>query len=580
MQGKSLPRPAQIGNRSDNPLVSDPRAEIHPMLLPAESLNQPLPLPQALLHVAASLVDGQIATGQPMAASRPYNWQAIRALAYLPTQPEYRNRLEQYGEGLRSLFVAIRDQKTPPDNRQTGHLAETYAILKATGRLAWTPGIEELLLRGAGHLREKLESYADLTHFTSSNLGTGTNHGAVYLASLYRVGRLLDRPQDCELALSVGRRLMQDQHPDGYWVETTGGPSVLYNHLTAACAGRMARWTGEAIFEQAMRRAADFQRRMSYPDGTDVETVDGRCRYHALPMAWGGFIHTDTPAGRGYLQNRLQTFVRRYQHVGFHSHGGEHAALFCEDHALWIDGPTVPATPARVDTLGAPAVHAVVRREGPWCFTLNGLSHLPRGWGNFTIDRSSLFSLWHANCGLIVNGSGEPGPTPAQSFQFQAEDTVRYAIPETVHIETEVAGDRGNAKPARLVAEYRGGTGRLEVACIEKNECLLRVSAATRIDRYPVRFTLQLELHAGDWVNGVPLSAEPRRLEAAALAGRVDTGHYAVHFPAGCGEFQWPHNPYNPYDLEHHRSDPEMLVALLSFELKREPLTIRFQMHG
>jgi len=176
------------------------------------------------------------------------------------------------------VYGAIRSSEHPPDNRLTGHLAETRRLLVQAGADDLVPGIDDELVRRATPLDERLASYRHLIRFRSGNQGTGTNHVVVYGTSVYRVGELLGRAEWVGRAMDLWSRFVEDQEPDGYWAETTPGPTSLYNNLTFCCAGRMAVWTDEGRFHDAAQRGALFHRRFCYPDGCDLETIDGRVR--------------------------------------------------------------------------------------------------------------------------------------------------------------------------------------------------------------------------------------------------------------------------------------------------------------
>ena len=448
-------------------------------------------------------------------------------------------------------------------------------MLVQAGAADLVPGVDDLLLSGAEHLAERLQSYRYMTHFTSANLGTGTNHVAVYGCSVYRVGAILGREDYVDLARSTWDRLAADQDPDGYWAETTGGPTVLYNNLTYCCAGRMARWTDDPVFHRAAQLGARFHRRFSYPDGSDEETIDGRCRYHHTPMMWGGFVQSETPEGRAFVARKLETLIHRNPPGTQGTHGGEQMALMCEDHRFWDDGPIGESAHDRPHYVESLSVPGAVRRHGSWFAALQGIAPLPRPWGGFTIDRTSAFSLWHARTALIVNGSGEPGPSPAQSFRFYPDRPEHtYPFPERALLEM---GEPGSDEPACLVAEYRGGTVRIAVRFLSDDEVRLEVNVAARSDFYPVPFTLQLELRDGDRVNGVELGEALLALSDAELDGAVDAGRFRIEFPREGARFVWPHDPYNPYDVENKKSPRGMYVSLLTLPVGPEGVEVAFR---
>lgn len=501
--------------------------------------------------------------------------QGIRALAYLYCVVDSPLKgSDALADGIRTFYKAIQD-RGGPDNRLTWHLAETREFLRENGAADLAPGIDEQLVKGADNLAEHLDMYKHLTHFTASNTGTGTNHVLVYATSVYRTGMVLDRDDYRAIGDLIMRRMMEDQHPDGYWAEATGGPTMLYNHLSYACAGRMYKCTGDEVYQTAAQLGALFHRRFCYPDATDVEPFDGRCRYAPLTQLWGDFAQSETPEGRAYVARKIKTMADR-KPPGTGRGAGESLALLCENHYYWTDGPVGTAEferPHYTESLSDQA--GMVRREGPWSFVLQGVVALPVGWGGFFIDRISPFSLWHEKTGLMVNGSGEPDETQAQMFKIRPLFFRNsYSIPEKAVVE---AGEPGTKEPATFVGHYRGGSGRLTVTPISDNEVHLDVGVDIRADRYPVEFTLQLELRDGDTVNGRELGKDPVTIKDEDLQGVIDAGAYKIHFPAAGARLVWPHDPYNPYDVDLKKSPRAKYVSLLHLPIGPEGAEIRFE---
>ena len=528
-----------------------------------------LKIPEALLDYSCETVQAQLVIETPWDQVSPYNWQVIRAMAYLYVHESSPLKgAKNLGQSMKSLYRTISASANIPDNRLTGHLAEARELMASGAIDEFFPEIDALINAGAEELAKKLHSYRYLKHFTSANLGTGTNHAAVFAASVYRAGMVLKNQRYIDLASSTMDRMVADMDPDGYWAETTGGPSTLYNNVTFCSVGRMARFSGNVHWRAAALRGALFHRRFSYPDGTGVETIDGRCRGGSKPMLWGGFIQSETPEGRAYVLQKMKTIYGKFPPGAFGSHGGECAALLCEDHQYWVDGPVGCADSDRQNYVEQLRIPGGIRREGPWVATLQGITALPRGYGNFTIDRTGLLSLWHERTGLIINGSGEPGETASRTFSIHVPtETVHHCVPEQARLKM---GGAGTTEPAELTADFRGGTVELAVHFLSSREVRVEASAYVRDIFYPVQLTLQLELREGDRVNGFILGQDRQEIDSGDLLGRVVTGRFEIEFPADGASFSWPHDPYNPYDLEHHKSTRDAYVALLKIPISHD----------
>ena len=508
---------------------------------------------------------------------------SARTLAWLYASSDGAHRgSKSIASALRSLNAAMnKDYRGQPYgalfNRSTVHLSEAYLILEAAGEANLLPDARAHIEYGAKPLADHLKNYRYLTRFASGNLGTGTNHAAVYCSAVYRAGAILKRDDWMELGLSTIRRLAADQHPDGYYSETTPGPAMMYNTVTLAAIGRMAAWTGDAGLWDAADRSARFHQRFCYPDGLDIETFDGRNRYYRHPHLSGEFVHSRTPDGRGYVAKKFETYDNTVPtiiplHKGFTS---ETIALLTESIQYWADGKTAEPLCARRNYVERMIEPAAVRRQGNWVASMQGIVHLPRAWGSFTIDRTGLFSVWNEKTGLIINGSGAPWENIGQTFKFPMAhqyDTIRYATPESVSIDP---GAAGSSNPATLSAEYRGGTGRVSVRFISDAEIEIVAQAFARADCYPIPFALQLNLAEGDIVQGKTLGADPFVL-GRELNGRVETPRWSLSFPPDSdATLQWPFDPYNPYDGVKHQSERSGYVPVLTFRLTPEPFALR-----
>jgi hypothetical protein len=539
----------------------------------AEIAEDALALPQGLLDLAAKIVTHHINDPMPWAETWPHHWQCIRAMGYLYACDEspLQGALFLLDE-MRVLYRTILDRELP-DQRMAGHLAETREILGAALARDVMNGLDDVLIRCADDFMQNvLIPLRRVTHFVSASLNTSTNHVAVFSSTVHRIGAIFGRQEYLDAAISTWDRLVADQHPDGYWEETTGGPTTDYNQVTMCCAGRMARWTKSAIYHAAAQRAAKFHRRFSYPDGCSLETIDGRVRYHPYENdMWGGFVHAESAEGRAHMRRRLFTRCRRFLPTLGASLSGEASTLMCENHQYWVAGPLGDAEVDRehyVERLQAPGA---VRKHGPWFASMQGIAHFPVGYG-FTIDRTSLFSLWHEETALIVNGSGELGPNPGQTFLFKIAPYICH-IPQRT---TLSMGSPGSPEPMAMIAEYAGGTARLQVRFDSDREVTLTAQVDAKNEYYPVLFTLQLELRAGHMVNGVMLGKDKVAWTDAQLDGRVESRRVAITFPKRGATFLWPHDPYNPYDMVNFKSPPEKYVSLLQVPIGPEGIELRF----
>lgn len=217
------------------------------------------------------------------------------------------------------------------------------------------------------------------------------NIPAHHAMGLYFAGQVFGQPEWKQQAADYLRRIAASQHPDGYWKEHFG-PVVLYGYVYVDALGVYLHASKDASVLPVLARSAVFHSHFTYPDGTDVETIDERNPYHAavrLPNA--GF--TATPEGRAYAARQLAAWKGRIP--------ADEAALL-----LLYGTEGEPAPVARRDgdfdyTLGK--ADAAVRRRGPWFVVASALVAPPHGnrWGQ---DRQNFVSVFHDAAGLILGG--------------------------------------------------------------------------------------------------------------------------------------------------------------------------------
>jgi len=541
----------------------------------------------AAAAIAAGLEDGRFSPDEIRSWGKGlgYGRQVVFPLSYLYICPESELRGDgRLLDAARTLGEGLAGEDHF-EHRMLWALVESRRLLLDAGERETLRMTDEVAERSAGLIAERFEAARHVTHITSANMGTSTNHIAVMAGALLRYGQDEGRPEWVDLAREMGLKVAADQVRDGYWAETTGGPTMLYNYLTMCCMGRLFRATGEDAFGRAARRAAELHARYAYPDGCNVETVDGRCRYHATPMMWGGFVFSETPEGRGFVALKLKTLLEHLGSVEKHPHSGELLALLCEDHMLWTPGEAAPPACLRPRYTETLSVGGLVRREGPWTVTYASPPHTPRPGANFTIDRQNIFSVWHARTGLIVNGSGEDSRPEAATFRIDPSwaGEHRLQVPEIVTCD---AGDSPGAA-ARLHAEYRGGTCRLEALFCSGTELEIRAFAGCRDQLYPVHLTVPLELRYGaalEWGDGGRVgSATLKEGESLAIApgdlgGRLTFGDWRVEISSSGNapaSLEWPYDPHNPYSPDR-KSPPGLHVGLLRIDLPPEGARLRF----
>jgi hypothetical protein len=394
---------------------------------------------------------------------------------------------------------------------------------------------------------------------------------------LYQAGRTLGHPEWCRQAAEFLHRVAAEQTPDGYWTEHLG-PVVMYNFVYSEALGAYYDMSKDAAVLPALDRAARYHALFTYPDGTPVETIDGRNAYHSTVMP-GTVGFSFSAAGRTALKRQWLAMQKAGQHVEadaaawFLLHGGEGA----------LEEPVErPAT--FTATMGAGEA-AVGRRDG-WFYCLPALVRPipPVRWGQ---DRQNLVSLYNDRTGLIVGG-GNTKLQPRWSSFTVGDTTLLFHRPGDIdpkflppagiwHVPTAARLDKDGLG---LALEYGEEKCRLRIASTEKDKALL-VYETDGASHRPVEAHLTLVPHMGEkWQTASgrrgTFGKEPMWLGPGECGGWIEHHGWRVTVPAGA-TVSWPVLPHNPYRRDGFATMEEgLLVVSMPFagETRRQEIAI------
>lgn len=266
---------------------------------------------------------------------------------------------------------------------------------------------------------------------------------------LWMGGKIFGDESWTNLATETLETCFATQLKDGYWPDTQPhrGPAMGYNTVILSAASAYARMSGSATALQAVRRAADFHRWLSYPDGSIVETMDERNRY-------GG------PGGTDCLMWCLAPFeTTRPVAALFAGKGSDSSrkaagapldAILIDAWAATPEGDVAPAEAAS-GSKRFPTLPAVVVRRGPWYACLSAATTRVPG-GHWHHDLQNHLSLWHDAVGLAVGGGNSLHAPLFSTFRFHGQ-----YLADTGEAEARGAG-------AALTLRYGGAVARLELA--------------------------------------------------------------------------------------------------------------------
>src|SRR5262245_22070822 len=324
--------------------------------------------------------------------------------------PSYRDKKKRdLALALGDLYAA-QSEKDTAENKQDYEWEihfwlDTYRLLQAElgadRRARWRKEIETIVKWFARETAGRI----DFPRYQGPYIRTSTNHLALFASTVYLAGRVLPNKEWEALgARALHRLASEEQTADGYWGEfTDNGPATGYNYLTMTCVALYYEHSRDAEALEALRRATDFHKHFTWPDGTPVETINGRNRHWGV-SPWGHFGFSHWPDGRGYAEF-LANFLSPPKTGGGRQALGTKAIGRIAQSALYYhEGATEKAPQELADYAHRMNVQAGIRRSGPWTVCLSGLIDPPID-SQFTLDRQGHLSIFHDRLGLIITGA-------------------------------------------------------------------------------------------------------------------------------------------------------------------------------
>jgi hypothetical protein len=315
---------------------------------------------------------------------------------------------------------------------------DMYKAREDTGEgvhsIEWPPLITALNMELLGDLVEDgrkarwieyIEAWARLASDRPYGF-TSPNHEGWRQFGLFRAGKVLDRPEWCDMAHYLCKQELNYQTSEGFWEEGPGyGPSMKYNHLMLAPMAWMYRLTGDEAIGQASTRLADFMATYTFPDGTTVGTFDGRQSTSVgwfVPVCPGMEL---VPEGRTLNARTMQLYkdvgclddMRLVESSAWYSYFANYfIANAYEYYTEFLPEAEQKEAfsekaPLKVDTQGVLENHTrtfdgVLEHKGKWVLGLSAqygiFAH--RKPDIYRLERQSRIELWHEDAGLVLGG--------------------------------------------------------------------------------------------------------------------------------------------------------------------------------
>ncbi|HEU5423837.1 MAG TPA: hypothetical protein VFU72_09885, partial [Nitrolancea sp.] len=331
-------------------------------------------------------------------------------------------------------------------------------------------------------------------------------------------------------------RAVAAQDPAGYWPEHQG-PTPSYNLVYTYALGLYHLQGGAVAVLPALERALRFHELFTYPDGTLVETVDGRVKYHDhLNPAVAGFALL--PRGRRYVEAIVQRALERGERWS--------APHFAQLLRYWDTFPAGDAPSVfEQDHVVAELARALVVKDQDWYACLSGFTCPPveSRWGQ---DRQSFISVWRRAAGLIIGGGNSKNQPEWSTFDITTSDGRRCFVPAAGAVDPDTRTLTLNCEGRRL---------QVQLAALDARTLTLRLTAEGRAgDRLATHLPVRVRPGAPFALDGEHVaSEEPLSLVAAAGSHQLRQGHWQLAWTGGY-TFMWPSFPFNPY-AKDGRSD-------------------------
>ena len=398
-------------------------------------------------------------------------------------------------------------------------------------------------------VRQRWEAGLELgyTGIAATAMGRIHNIATHHAMGLYCAGLVFDRQDWRDQASAFMARVVAAQSPNGWWAEHAG-PVVTYNFVYSESLGIYYALSRDESVLPALERAAAYHANLTYPDGSPVETVDGRNPYHAgRRLGNPGFSHT--PAGRGYL------LEQHGQHIAA---GAQFAPDYSANMLLYSgSGPAESTAAAQERHVWRMGEEALVQRRKPWFLCVSAFTApIPDNrWGQ---DRQNFVSLYHDDLGLVLGGGntklqplwsnftvGDPSllfHTPGdEEPDFSAREGLIHVPGRAEYIDGEEA--------AGAILWYSDRECRLEVQPVSDGEVDVLLSATGAWDQ-PVEGHLTLVPRLGQELvhsSGQAVTLGESAVEWEGGEGAwIEHGGWRLALPAGT-RLVWPALPHNPY---------------------------------
>ncbi|HLA39763.1 MAG TPA: hypothetical protein VJ417_07195, partial [Candidatus Glassbacteria bacterium] len=335
--------------------------------------------------------------------------------------------------------------------------------------------------------------------------------------------------------------------------------------LNGSVAGLVWHYNRDPDALRACRLNTDYHLHWTTPDGVDIATVDQRNRSHFQPEAsYGLFTFCNFPEGRRYARFKLLAALGDSDDP-LRELGLESLARIAQAAYYHADGPelTIPQElPKYRHELDRPAV---VKKDGPWVYSLSALVGPTRPLSQFYLDRIAPISLWHEKTRHIIDGGNSKGQPELATFSVKRSDGSHDYLPLDALV-------RGSLDSDTLCVAHEGFSCRLVIGLLDSGTAVLRAQAERTYDRGgdTPQLNLPLVLHPGMTLTTDSVSRTLGEEEILLdQPESISAGGWRLTLPRSA-VFQWPYYIYNPYGEIRVPKDIHNAMGIVSLPLKDE----------
>ena len=424
----------------------------------------------------------------------------------------------------------------------------------------------EALTRAGEELVRDLSPRIDRPRYISPFLGYSPNHFGLRATTIWRMGMVLGIPEWVSLTTGPIRRFTREIKPGGYW-EEHNGPTVNYDYLNTTVAALNRHYTADPAAWVAMCANTDYHMHWCTPDAVDIHTVDQRNRSHyRVSASWGLFTFCHFAEGRRFVRFKLLAALGDSDNP-LAAMGLNALARVAQSLHYHTDGPEAPIPQEAHSYRHLLDRPAVVKKQGPWVYSISALVSPERPLSQFYLDRITPISLWHSSCRHIIGGGNSKGQPELATFAVKRGDTGLWSYLPLDALLT------GSEQADTLCVAHEGFSLRLTITPEGPSAASISAGMELTYDRQadscflnlPLRLHPDKELTTGAGEK-LSLTKQKIALSAEDCGRRLSHNGWSVSLPADA-RFIWPFYTYSPYGSVRVPENLRAAVGILSVPL-------------